>query len=250
MKLVHLTASTAALLLSSTALFAQQGTSQNLDNVYIDVGGTAVQIPVAQAAEACALDEATIQQVAATRLQESGMDPAVVYGLGNETADVSGSGAAMDSAGADAMNSTDMAADSAATTGEAMDSTGAGTATADAGAGSASGSMESSGGATAGTDMAATDSGAMGTQSGAGAATDSTGMATADAGATGAEGDLSGTISNTQATAADTSATGGQDPMLALAVCQVDQARATELGIDASGAASGSMDSTGGTTTQ
>jgi hypothetical protein len=69
MRLSTLTASTATLLLSSTALLAQeaqQSATTGFQNVYVDVDGSAVQVPVDLAAQACALDAATLQQVAQT----------------------------------------------------------------------------------------------------------------------------------------------------------------------------------------
>ena len=50
-------AAMAALLLSSTALLAQDGVTA-FDSVILDVGGTPVQVSVAQASEACGLDAA------------------------------------------------------------------------------------------------------------------------------------------------------------------------------------------------
>ncbi|TNC51201.1 hypothetical protein FHG66_06555 [Rubellimicrobium rubrum] len=251
MKFATLTASTAVLLLSSTAIMAQEaGATTSLDNVYVDVGGQAIQVPVAQAAQACGLDEAAIQQVASTRLEESGLDPAVVYGLGNETASATDSTGAT---GTEAATSTDTAAASGT-----MDSTG--TATADAGAAGTAGATAT------GTDMAATDAGTTGADASAtdmastdtaAAPTDSgtTGMtsdmATADAAGSAAGGDLTGTVQDVESTAADTSATGTADPMMQLVVCQIDQAQATQAGIDVSGAgAMGTTGATGSTATE
>jgi len=236
MKLAYLTASSAALLLSSTALLAQSEPAQNLENLYIDVGGTAVQVPVAQAAEACALDEASLQQIAQTRLAESGLDPAVVYGLGNENPD------AMASTDTAAAGTTTDDAAGAETLGEmgGTDSTtaadaGTSTESTDAANGDmASADASGTAGSGTGSDMAAADTtGTVDSTTGAAGTTGSTDT-TADAGG------VTGDVQNVAPTAADTS---GADPMLQLAVCQVDQARATEIGIDMSGA--GSIGSTG-----
>lgn len=247
MKLACITASTAALLLSSSALMAQSDPAQNLENVYLDVGGTAVQVPIAQAAEACALDEASLQQIAQTRLADSGLDPAVIYGLGNENPDAMASAGTTtdDTAAAEALGemggsdeTSTAAADSGAAASGTMDSTGA--ASNEMASAEASGTMDSG----TGSDMASADaSGTVDSTTGAAGSTGSTDTtATADAsGAAGASGDVTGGVQNVQPTAADTSA--GADPMLQLAVCQVEQARATELGIDMSSA--GSMGSTG-----
>src|SRR3712207_5837312 len=157
MKLAYLTASTAALLLSSTALMAQSEPAQNIENVYIDVGGTAVQVPIGQAAEACAMDEATLQQVAQTRLADSGLDPAVIYGLGNESADATGAAGSdtatttADTASAEGlgeMGSTDPSAGAAS---------GTDTASAEVGA-TSDGAVDSAG--TAGGDTASADASA------------------------------------------------------------------------------------------
>lgn len=74
MTLSKLTASTAALLLSSTALLAQETQSQSFQAVFIDVGGTAVLVPADVALEACGFDQASLQSVVEARLQESGVE--------------------------------------------------------------------------------------------------------------------------------------------------------------------------------
>lgn len=55
-----------------TAPLAAQGTEPAFENVYVDVEGAAVQIPVALAAEACGSDEDTIRADALRLLEESG----------------------------------------------------------------------------------------------------------------------------------------------------------------------------------
>ncbi|TNC71988.1 hypothetical protein [Rubellimicrobium roseum] len=234
MKLAYVTASTAALLLSSTAVFAQQDPAQELSNVYIDVGGTAVQVPVAQAAEACAMDEATIQQIAQTRLSESGLDPAVVYGLGNETGAVPTDTADTGAPPLDEVGTTGDTADAGGTMGAAPDAaTGSDMASVDA---AGTDGAETTG---TGTDMATADAtGTIDSTTGAAGTTGSTDI-TADASGTtdAADDDLASGVENIESTAAETATAGAMDDaMLQLSVCQLDQARATELGIDMSGA--------------
>ncbi len=80
MRYAILTASMAVLFASTSTLVAQDGagtpTSNDHEDVYINVDGAAVQIPIALAAEACGLDEAAVMETAATRMEESGLDAA------------------------------------------------------------------------------------------------------------------------------------------------------------------------------
>jgi hypothetical protein len=80
MKRAEFTASTAAFLLSASALMAQEAQSQTFQSVFIDVGGTAVLVPMDVALEACGgLDEASLQSAARSRLQDSGADETQFY---------------------------------------------------------------------------------------------------------------------------------------------------------------------------
>jgi len=240
MRLSIITASTAALLMSSTALFAQEAQTNgpsNLDNVFVDVDGSAVQVPVALAAEACGLDEAGLQQLALTRLNEAGMDAASIPGL--MTADAGmGTTTGLDASGGmsdtDATSMDTASADATATTGDAAGGMASDTA-------DASTTLEQSN-QPAQVDDSSTMAEANSPASvGDAASTDSsTDMATADAAGT-AGTDLSG-VGNVESTAADTNVSNAQgtaDPTtatpgeqyLALAVCQIDVTRASELGI-------------------
>jgi hypothetical protein len=214
MRLVRPIASTAALLLSSSVLFAQQ-TPMNFENVFVDVDGTAVRIPIALAAEACGLDAAGIQQAALTRVQESGLDEATVQEL-LAASDITDP-AAGDAMDAGAETSTDTAAADAAST-------------------PAPGSEPASPGDT---DIAAAETPAPGGEpASADTAEGTTDMAAAESGQ-----DMTGVIEGAETTAAETDTTtnaqGTADPTtsapgqdnLALAVCQVDVTRAAELGI-------------------
>lgn len=258
MRLSTLTASTATLLLSSTALLAQeaqQSATTGFQNVYVDVDGSAVQVPVDLAAQACALDAATLQQVAQTRLGEAGMDAESIPGLMSADA---GSAAGIDASGglsdieatptdtADATGSVaatasgDMATADAATSGmtegaEPVDST----TTADASSTPAPGSQP----------VQVDDSSVMAEanspagQEGSTSVDGSNGVATADASGAAAEAGVSAEVGSVESTAADnttvTNAQGTADPSttnpgeqyLALAVCQIDVTRASELGI-------------------
>lgn len=222
MRLAHLTASTAALLLSSTALLAQES-STTYENVFLDVGGTPLQVPVALAAEACGLDEAGVQQAALSRIEGSGLDDVAVQELFAATAPAS----AMDSTGA----ADTAAADTTGTTGAA----GTETTTADAANTPAPGSEPAS---TGDTDIAAAETPAPGSEPAEAGTTDT---AAADTGS----GEMTGVLEEAETTAADataipdstTTAAQGMDSdaqnqqMLDLAVCQIDVTRASELGI-------------------
>lgn len=91
MRFLSLTAP-AVLLLASTALSVREAET-NLESVYVDVDGIAVQVSVALAAEACGQDEAAIQQLALTRSEESGLDPAMLL-AGGATIDAEAGGVA------------------------------------------------------------------------------------------------------------------------------------------------------------
>ncbi len=271
MTFAKLTASTAVLLLSSTALVAQESTSRTFENVYLDVEGSAVLVPVDLALEACGLDEAGIQQAANSRLDTSGMNAEEVFAqinsgdpIGGAAAGTESQDAAAASAGASADASTGMAdtgatadASEAAATGDAA-ATAAEPATADA---SAADTTREAGS----TDMAAADASgaadaaAEGTQTTDTATADASGAAGQDATAAAPEGSAetaaagdaaqsgdapAGSVENVEATAAEsnttvTNAQGTADPstsapgqeLLALAVCQIDVVRASELGI-------------------
>jgi hypothetical protein len=260
------TASAAALLLSSGAVLAQeaqQSGQTSFDNVFVDVDGSAVQVPVDLAAEACALDVTTLQQVAQTRLDEAGMTASSIPGLMMADAgsaagldasggvsdieaspmDAADAGASMDSAGAPATGG-DMATVDASTVGvtegtgtASVSGTDGSPATADASSSPVDGSqpaqVDDSG------VMSAANSPAGSTSPSSVGASGATDTATADASGTdSASTDLSG-LSGVASTAADTTATDAQgsvgsglsDQYLDLAVCQIDATRASELGI-------------------
>lgn len=192
MRYAALAASTAALLLSTTSLSAQAA-DPAFENVYVDVEGAAVLVAVALASEACGLDESMIQQVATERLQESGLDPALMQVA---SAEAHSEGTEMASAGTEsAMN---LAADEAAET----SSDGSGTAVTEGNARAASVLEDTA-------TTAATEAG-------------DDAVAVPDA--------SNETVTTAQGTADPTTAEPG-DEMLALAVCQIDVVRAGELGI-------------------
>jgi len=257
-----LTASTAALLLSSTALMAQEAQStgpNGFANVFVDVDGSAVQVPVDLAAQACALDALTLQQVAQTRLDDAGMMASSVPGL--VTADA-GSAAGLDaSGGLSDIEATPTDTADATVTGPA--NTAGGMATADAGTlGVTDGTDVDASATTTTADATSTpaegsqpaqveDSSTMATANSPAdpssaesygtadvATADASGAANAEAGVEG----VSGGVSEVEPTAADTMVTNAQgtadpststpgDQYLALAVCQIDVTRASELGI-------------------
>jgi hypothetical protein len=203
MKLAQLTVSTAVLLLSTTTAFAQQGTTTN-QNVFIDVGGTPIQVPIATATEACSLDEAGVQQAALSRVESSGLDDAAVQEL-MATAAPAGTMAVT--------GGTDTAAADPTST-PAPGSEPASTATVD-GAGA---STPAPGGGSASTDMAASGN----------AATSNMTDVLESADTTAAETTATPDGSTTAAQGLDSEA---NQQMLALAVCQIELTRAAELGI-------------------
>jgi len=252
-----LTASTAVLLVSSGALFAQdaQQSGQSFENVFVNVDGSAVQVPVDLAAQACALDTVSVQQMAQTRLDEAGVTGSSIPGL--MTADA-GSAAGLDASG----GMSDVEASPLATAeagGTEASSMGADMSTADA---STVGATDSAAAGTEGSTMTADASSDLasanqpaevddaGVMSAANSPADSSSTdgygsvdtATADASgaanaATGVEG-----VSGVESTAADTMVTNAQgtadpstsqpgDQYLALSVCEIDVTRASELGI-------------------
>lgn len=227
MKFAYLTASTAALLLSSTSLIAQETTSPSgamdfTQSVFVDVEGAAYLIPIDLAAELCGADAASLTQTAQSAFDASGMDPSMMMGSGTDTA---AAGMDMEATTADTAS-----ADAAAGADAAMTDT----ATADAGA-----TAGTDAGAAAATDTATADAGATtGTEAGnVGAAGMGSDTATADAGAA-AEG-TTGDVQNVETTAADATAgaagesqsfTDAGEEYLALVVCQVDAATANATG--------------------
>ncbi len=236
MTLAKLTASTAALLLSSTALMAQEAQSQTFQSVFIDVGGTAVLVPMDVALEACNLDETGLQTAFQSRLDESGIDQTQFMTQMQSAMDMTGQGGAAGTTGDAAAQDTAAADAGAAATGDASGAAAGteGAATADAGGAT---------GDAATTDTATADASgaAAGDASGAAAGTEMTDTATADAsGAAGQDATATGTgdVQNVEATAADTTGDAGAlgvanaDPFIQLAACQIDQARATELQVD------------------
>ena len=84
MRIANLAAVTTVLLASAAALAAQEESSApdmaTQDQVYIDVDGAAVQVAAALAAEACELEEAAVLEMAATKMEESGLDPTTIGG--------------------------------------------------------------------------------------------------------------------------------------------------------------------------
>jgi len=256
MKLSFLTASTAALLLSSTALLAQDppaGSQGAFDNVFVDVEGSAVQVPVDLAAEACGLDVATLQTTAQTRLDEAGMDATTIPGLVTANAataagiDASGGMTDTDANSMDTVG-TDTAGVTPSATTDPMGSTApasGGTASADASATASDTATTTTADATStlaeGSQPAQVDDSSTMAAANSPAGTDpaaTSGMTTADASASA---DVSGvgsvestaaetTVTNAQGTADPTTATPGEQ-YLALSVCQVDVTRAAELGI-------------------
>jgi hypothetical protein len=207
MRHTKLTASTAALLLSSTALLAQEAQSQAYQSVFVDVGGTAVLVPLYVALEACGLDETTLQTVAQTRFQESGADESQFYAQMESAMGLTGQGGVAGSGDA-AMQDTAAAG------------------TAGTGAGDASGTMGTEGGTASADAGGAT--GAAGTTGGAA----STDAATADAGATTDAGAASGTGDTTQTANANMTTDAGNTT--------TDAGNTTDTATaDASGAAAG-----------
>ena len=232
MTLAKLTATTAALLLSSTALMAQDAQSQTHQSVFIDVGGTAVLVPMDVALQACNLDETGLQSALQSRLEESGIDQTQFAAQMASAMGMTGQGGA---AGTDAAAAQDTAA---AGTGDASGAAAGteGTASADAGAAGTTGD-----GAATDTATADASGAAAGDASGAAAGTETTDTATADAsGAAGQDATAAGTgdVQSVESTAASTTGDAGAtgaanaDPFIQLAACQIDQARATELQVD------------------
>lgn len=198
------TASAAAILLSTGAVLAQEANTQatgdasaqagqTFDVVFIDVGGAAVQVPLALAAQACALATEEIQRTAQMRLEEQGLMPSDVGITPTASADASGT------TGADAANTTQTADASAAT--DAGNATTETTQTAEAGATGDAASAEPT------TEMAA-----GGDAAGAGA------------------GEVENVEATAAETSADPAP--AQDPFLVLAVCAVEPAQAASLNID------------------
>ena len=242
-----LTACTAALLLSSTALLAQE--AQTFQNVYVDVDGAAVLIPVELALEACGLDEAGIQQAAASRFEESGFDATMVQNLFDEAGPTSGTVAAagaQDIAAAGAGDTADIdviampevdtegsAADGAGTTmtSHANMTTDAGNTTTDAGNQTAGAETTSATGTTLGQEATAggAEIAATGTDGQVGGDT-TAGAEVGNVQSTAADTADSGLSTNAQGTADATTADPG-DEFLVLAVCQLDVVRASELGV-------------------
>lgn len=204
MRLVHMAAS-AALLLSSSALFAQQ-IPLTYDHVFLDVGGTPVRVTAEQAAKACGLDEAGVRQAAASRLEGSGIDAAKAQELY----------AAVDNG-------------TMGTTGAGMTGT----------TGMATANTTGSAGTTGATGMNAgdTDMAAANTSAQAGTTTGTTDMAASNTGTH----DMTGVLEGAQTTAAETTTHNSganatndasrNEEMLKLAVCRIDTARAHDLGI-------------------
>jgi hypothetical protein len=226
MRHVRLTASTAALLLSSTALFAQQGGSTT-ENVFLDIDGTPVQVPLALAAQACDLDEAGVQQASQSRIEQSGLDDSTVQQLFAANAAAGSMNATGD--GGTAGTESAAAADTMAT---AETSTGSGAV--NAGTDTTSTAEASNTPAPGGEPVSVEDMDS------------STNMAASD----NASSDMNGVLEDAETTAADTTAipdggtteaqgldsgAAGNDQLLALAVCQVELTRAGELGISGIG---------------
>jgi len=229
MRLVPLTASTAALLLSSTALLAQQIATPS-ENVMLDVGGAPILVPIAVAAEACDLDEAGVQQASQSRIDQSELDEVSLQQLFA----ASGPSGTLGSTGDDGT-------ETAATVGTDAIGAGTETSTADASTGSAGAGSDSTSAAEASNTPA--PGGEPVDVDDLGGSTDT---ASSEASTTGTD-DL---IEGAETTAADTAATldtdmsgaqgldGGalrNDQLLTLAVCQVDAARASDLGISGIG---------------
>ena len=88
------------LLVSATALVAQEATPApdmaTGDQVYIDVDGAAVQVDAALAAEACGLDETAVMEMAATKMEESGLEPTTMAGSTTSQDATGGAGATPD----------------------------------------------------------------------------------------------------------------------------------------------------------
>lgn len=197
-----LTASAAAILLGTGAALAQEASTQAtgapaagqpLNVVFIDVGGAAVQVPLALAAQACALATEEIQQLAQARLDEQGLMPSDI-GI---TASADASAGA--TTGTDAANTTQTAEANAAT--DLGNATTDATQTAEAGATGDAAAIEDT------TEMAANS----------------------DAAATGT-GEVENVESTAAETSAEPDQ--AQDPFLVLAVCTVEPAQAASLNID------------------
>ncbi|HVG46923.1 MAG TPA: hypothetical protein VM899_02105 [Rubellimicrobium sp.] len=246
MALARLTASMAALLLSSTALLAQQDATTG-QSVILDVGGTPILVPIALATQACDLDEAGVQQASQSRIEQSGLGNDAVQQIFAATAPVG----TTNSTGAP---TTDTPA--AGTAGSSTETATAGLSGDAAGEGAAT----SPGTLGAGADTTSTAD-AANTPAPGGEPVNveeldgSTDMAASDNAATA----ISGVLEGAETTAADstalpdtdTSAAQGLDSdaasneqLLTLAVCQVEITRAGELGIG--GAYEAGMDASGG----
>lgn len=65
--------------LGMTAATLAEGGPTTFEDVFVAVDGRAVQVPAGLAAEACDLDDITVQQVAATLFEETGLDPLLVF---------------------------------------------------------------------------------------------------------------------------------------------------------------------------
>jgi hypothetical protein len=61
-----------------------QEAEAEMENVYVEVDGAAVQVAAALAAEACGLEEAAVLETAAERLKESGLDLSTMQPAGAE----------------------------------------------------------------------------------------------------------------------------------------------------------------------
>ena len=253
MKFPFLTASTAAFLLSSTALLAQDapaGGQGAFENVFVDVEGSAVQVPVALAAEACGLDVATLQTTAQTRLDEAGIDPAIIPGLVTANA---ATAAGIDASGGmtdtDANSMDTVGTDTAGVTPSATTDPMGGTAPASGNTASAEASATATASDTATTTTAdATSTPTEGSQpaqvddastmaaANSPAGTDPAATSDMAAAEASASADIAG-VGSVESTAAETTVTNAQamaDPgeqYLALSVCQIEVTRAAELGI-------------------
>ena len=217
MRLVRLTASTAALLFLSTALLAQQEATSSL-SVVLDVGGTPMLVPIAIATEACDLDEAGVQQASQSRIGQSGLDDTAVQGM-FATAGPTGSLNSTGVGGAEGTTGTAEMANDAATTADASNTPAPGGEPVD---------VDALGGTS---DLATSGD----------AATDLNGVLD-DAEATAADTTAAPDTDLSEAQGLDSEAPTTNE-MLALAVCQVDPTRAGDFGI--SGFGNTVVDSTG-----
>jgi hypothetical protein len=234
MTIAKLAASMAAFLLSSTALMAQEAQPASFQSVFIDVGGTAVLVPMDVALEACNLDETGLQSAFQSRLDESGIDQTQFTAQMQAAMDMTGQAGAAGTG--DAATQDTAAADAGAASGTE------GAASADAG-GATDAAGTTGGAAATDTSTAEASNAAAGDVSGAAAGTETTDTAAGDAsGAAGqdAAGSGTGDVQNVETTAANTTGDAGTmgaadaDPFIQLAACQIDQARATELQVDMS----------------